>query len=99
MVILSDEDMERVEEDKRLISEYIHLLVKKVLVFNFKNYTFKLRDGRRICFELVDASTEQNNNKSTEGMERRFDVLRNEEGLPVLKKWMTNSISVSLMNL
>lgn len=38
--VLSDEDMERVEEDKRLISEYIHLLVKKVLVFNFKNYTF-----------------------------------------------------------
>lgn len=38
--VLSDEDMERVEEDKRLISEYIHLLVKKVLVFNFKNYTY-----------------------------------------------------------
>ena len=52
----------------------------------FKNYTFKLRDGRRICFELVDASTEQNNNKSTEGMERRFDVLRNEEGLPVFEE-------------
>ena len=52
----------------------------------FKNYTFKLRDGRRICFVLVDASTEQNNNKSTEGMERRFDVLRNEEGLPVFEE-------------
>jgi adenine-specific DNA-methyltransferase len=35
---------------------------------------------------LVDASTEQNNNKSTEGMERRFDVLRNEEGLPVFEE-------------
>ena len=52
----------------------------------FKNYTFKLRDGRRIFFVLVDASTEQNNNKSTEGMERRFDVLRNEEGLPVFEE-------------
>lgn len=38
--VLTDEDMERVEGDKKLISEYIHLLVKKVLFFNFKNYTF-----------------------------------------------------------
>ena len=52
----------------------------------FKNYTFKLRDGRRIFFVLVDDSTEKNNNKSTEGMERRFDVLRNEEGLPVFEE-------------
>ena len=48
----------------------------------FKNYSFKLHDGRRVAFVLVDASTEQNNNKSTHGMERRFDLLRNEEGIP-----------------
>ncbi len=52
----------------------------------FKNYTFKLRDGRRICFVLVDASTEQNNNKNTNGMERRFDILRTEEGKPVVEE-------------
>ena len=52
----------------------------------FKNYTFRLRDGRRICFVLVDASTEQNNNKSTNGMERRFDILKNEEGQPVVEE-------------
>ncbi|MBQ8159087.1 MAG: site-specific DNA-methyltransferase [Prevotella sp.] len=52
----------------------------------FKNYTFKLRDGRRICFVLVDASTEQNNNKNTNGMERRFDILRTEEGQPVIEE-------------
>ena len=52
----------------------------------FKNYTFKLRDGRRICFVLVDASTEQNNNKNTNGMERRFDILRSEEGQPVIEE-------------
>ena len=52
----------------------------------FKNYTFKLRDGRRICFVLVDASTEQNNNKKTNGMERRFDILRTEEGKPVIEE-------------
>ena len=52
----------------------------------FKNYTFKLRDGRRVCFVLVDASTEQNNNKNTNGMERRFDILKNEEGQPVVEE-------------
>lgn len=52
----------------------------------FKNYTFKLRDGRRICFVLVDASTEQNNNKNTNGMERRFDILRSEDGQPVVEE-------------
>ena len=52
----------------------------------FKNYTFKLRDGRKVCFVLVDASTEQNNNKSTNGMERRFDILRTEEGHPVVEE-------------
>ena len=52
----------------------------------FKNYTFKLHDGRKTCFVLVDASTEQNNNKSTNGMERRFDILRTEEGKPVVEE-------------
>jgi len=52
----------------------------------FKNYTFKLRDGRKVCFVLVDASTEQNNNKNTNGMERRFDILRTEEGQPVVEE-------------
>lgn len=52
----------------------------------FKNYTFKLRDGRRICFVLVDASTEQNNNKNTNGMERRFDILRTKDGKPVIEE-------------
>lgn len=52
----------------------------------FKNYTFKLRDGRRVCFVLEDASTEQNNNKNTNGMERRFDILKNEEGQPVVEE-------------
>ena len=52
----------------------------------FKNYTFKLRDGRKVCFELVNASTEQNNNKSTDGMERRFDVLRKQDGQPAFEE-------------
>src|SRR5690625_3021749 len=37
----------------------------------FKNYRFKLRNGKWINFELREASTEQNNNKSQNG-ERKF---------------------------
>lgn len=37
---LTDEDMKRVEHDKKLISEYIHLLVKKIYCFNNGTYTF-----------------------------------------------------------
>src|SRR5699024_9973308 len=37
-----------------------------------KNYSFKLKDGKRIHFRLIDASTEQNNNKAQSNEERRF---------------------------
>ena len=37
---LTDEDMERVENDKSRISEYIHLLVRKILCYNWGTYTF-----------------------------------------------------------
>ena len=37
---LTDEDMEQVENDKSRISEYIHLLVRKILCYNYGNYTF-----------------------------------------------------------
>ena len=37
---LTDEDMDRVEHDKKQISEYIHLLVKKVYCFNYGTYSF-----------------------------------------------------------
>lgn len=39
----------------------------------FKNYRFKLRNGKWINFELREASTEQNNNKSQNG-ERKFKL-------------------------
>lgn len=38
--ILTNEDMEKVEQDKKKVSEYIHLLVKKIICFNYKNYTY-----------------------------------------------------------
>jgi adenine-specific DNA-methyltransferase len=43
----------------------------------FKNYRFNLRNGKTINFELVEASTEQNNNKS-QNEERRFKLNKEE---------------------
>ncbi len=40
----------------------------------FKNYRFKLSNGKMIAFELVEASTEQNNNKAQNEKERRFTI-------------------------
>ncbi len=39
----------------------------------FKNYRFKLRNGKWVNFELREASTEQNNNKAQNG-ERKFKL-------------------------
>jgi len=39
----------------------------------FKSYRFKLRNGKWVNFELLEASTEQNNNKSQNG-ERKFKL-------------------------
>jgi len=40
----------------------------------FKNYCFKLSNGKSVSFELVEASTEQNNNKTQGDKERRFVI-------------------------
>lgn len=45
-----------------------------------KNYTFKLSGGKRVHFQLKEASTEQNNNKTQGDFERRFAIY---EELPV----------------
>ena len=37
-----------------------------------RDYTFKLADGKRIHFKLVEADTEADNKKSAAGQERRF---------------------------
>jgi len=47
---------------------------------NFKNYSFKLADGKKVTFQLKEASTEQNNNKTQGDAERRFALF---EELPV----------------
>ncbi|RZK13170.1 MAG: site-specific DNA-methyltransferase [Flavobacterium sp.] len=39
-----------------------------------KNYAFKLSDGKKVNFQLKEASTEQNNNKTQGDVERRFAI-------------------------
>lgn len=41
---------------------------------NFSNYSFKLENGKTVTFRLVEASTEQSNNKTQNGQERRFKL-------------------------
>ncbi len=40
----------------------------------FKVYRFKLSNGKTVAFELIEASTEQNNNKAQGDKERRFAI-------------------------
>jgi len=44
----------------------------------FRDYTFKLHDGRRVHFKLVDADTEKDNLKTESGKDRRF-ILKAED--------------------
>jgi len=39
---------------------------------HFRNYTFRVSDGRRVHFKIVEADTEKDNVKATESRERRF---------------------------
>lgn len=41
---------------------------------NFKNYSFKTADGKKVTFQLKEVSTEQNNNKTQGDAERRFAI-------------------------
>ncbi len=40
----------------------------------FKNYAFKLNDGKKVHFIIEEASTEQNNNRVADNKERRFFI-------------------------
>lgn len=42
---------------------------------NLSNYAFRTAGNQRVRFEVVDANTEQNNNKAEAGKERRFMLL------------------------
>ena len=42
---------------------------------NFRDYAFKLTDGSRVHFKIVEADTEKDNIKSTNGKDRRFFLI------------------------
>ena len=44
----------------------------------FRNYSFKLSEGKCVEFTLKDVTTEQNNNLSQNNMERRFAIFEEE---------------------
>ena len=48
----------------------------------FRNYTFKLPNGKRVHFKLVEADTEKDNNRPQNGKERRF-ILSEKQPLAV----------------
>ena len=53
---------------------------------NFKDYSFRLSDGRLVHFTLKDATTEQNNNKTQNNQERRFALFHDmESGTPTVE--------------
>jgi adenine-specific DNA-methyltransferase len=43
-----------------------------------RNYTFKLRDNRRVTFKVVAADADTDNNKPQNGKERRFVIVDND---------------------
>ena len=82
---LTNEDLCRVEKDKKLISEYIHLLVKKVLVFNFNTYTFVrviLNGDDERTFRGIFSNKRDNHRIKVFGFKREKDMpftVRNKE--------------------
>lgn len=44
----------------------------------FRNYSFTISDGKRVEFTLREASTEQNNNRTSKNAERRFSIFEEE---------------------
>lgn len=74
---LSNEDMEKVEQDKKKVSEYIHLLVKKVMCFSIKNYTFVrviLNGDDNKTFRGILANKRDTNRIVAYGLKREKDM-------------------------
>lgn len=57
---------------------------------NFKDYTFKVEDYT-IHFRIVDATTEQNNNKENDNSKRQFMLYAENEEFPEIKTFEHNA--------
>ena len=55
---------------------------------NLKHYTFRVPDGKVVRFEIISGYTEKNNNKASNGKERRF-LLAEDNPLSVEGKQLT----------
>jgi adenine-specific DNA-methyltransferase len=53
----------------------------------FRDYAFRLSDGRRVHFKIVEADTEQGNNKPANGQDRRF-LLRETDFITIDPDWL-----------
>lgn len=61
----------------------------------FRNYTFVLPTSRKkVHFVLKDASTEQNNNRATNNMERRFALLVPENNEPIVETTADGDLNI-----
>ena len=56
---------------------------------NFKDYTFMV-EGYSIHFRIVDATTEQNNNKETDDSKRKFMLYKENDEFPDIKTFEFN---------
>lgn len=64
---------------------------------NFKDYSFVTEEGINVHFRLVDATTEQNNNKETDNSKRVFMLYTEDEERPELKTFDWNAEAKELI--
>lgn len=70
----------------------------------FKNYAFKLTNGKKVSFIISEASTEQNNNQAAKGKERKFSIIEEkpievtEEGLSINFRYDFNEAKQKELN-
>ena len=64
---------------------------------NFKDYTFITEEGINVHFRLVDATTEQNNNKEAEDAKRAFMLYTESQERPELKTFEWNEYDRELI--
>lgn len=100
---LTEEDMKRVEQDKGRISEYIHLLVKKIVCHNTKNMTLVrliLNGDDDYTFRGIIANKTDTNRIKAYGIKRIKDMpflvrnsdVKNDNGVTV--EWVEGGMEI-----
>jgi len=100
---LTEEDMQRVEQDKGRISEYIHLLVKRIVCHNTKTMTFIriiLNGDDEYTFRGILSNKVDTNRIKAFGIKRVKDMpfqvknsdVKNEDG--VIVEWVEGGMEI-----